>query len=355
MRYKLFGNTGLRVSEACLGTMTFGDDWGWGANRQESERMFRTFAECGGNFIDTASNYTNGSSETLLGDFLGTERNRFVLATKYTLSSQPNDPNASGNHRKNMMNSLERSLKRLKTDHVDLYWVHAWDGITPIEEVMRGLDDLVAAGKVLYVGVSDAPAWVTARANTLAEFRGWSKFAGVQIEYSLLERTCEREIVPMARALNLCVTAWSPLGGGLLTGKYRRDGKTIKTQGDTRYAPGEKGFSEAVLNERNLRIAEEVSKVAQETNFSPAQVAICWLRQQGNDIVPILGARKLEQLEDNLKAFQLSLPDEHVRRLSAASSVELGFPHDFLKTSMIRELVFGKSFDLIDKPEGIRP
>src|SRR6266403_1419980 len=220
MRYRLLGNSGLRVSEAALGTMTFGEDWGWGAAKDEARKVYDAFREVGGNFIDTANVYTNGTSESFLGEFMQGHPQSVVMATKYTNAAPGTDPNAAGNHRKSMVQAVEASLKRLQTDYIDLYWVHIWDQITPVEEVMRGLDDLVRAGKVLYVGISDAPAWWTAQANTLAQLRGWSPFIGLQIEYSLTERTVERELVPMAKALNIGVTAWSPLAGGVLTAKY---------------------------------------------------------------------------------------------------------------------------------------
>ena len=226
MRYRLLGNSGLRVSEAALGTMTFGDDWGWGSAKDEARKVYDAFREAGGNFIDTANLYTNGTSESLLGEFMQNQRQSVVMATKYTNSAPGTDPNAAGNQRKNMVQAVEASLKRLRTDYIDLYWVHAWDQITPVEEVMRGLDDLVRQGKVLYVGISDAPAWWIAQANTLSHLRGWSPFIALQIEYSLLERTVERELVPMAKALNLGLLAWSPLANGVLTGKYHGHGSS---------------------------------------------------------------------------------------------------------------------------------
>src|SRR6266542_4322268 len=223
MRYTLLGRSGLRVSQLCLGTMTFGEDWGWGAPKQTSKRILELYAEAGGNFIDTANKYTDGSSESFLGELLGQDRERFVLATKYTLETRPGDLNSSGNQRKNLVQSLEASLKRLKTDYVDLYWVHARDQLTPVDEVMRALDDQVRLGKILYAGVSDWPAWAVAQANTLAELHGWSPFIGLEVQYNLLERTPERDLLPMARALGLGVTAWSPLAGGMLTVKYLTD------------------------------------------------------------------------------------------------------------------------------------
>jgi aryl-alcohol dehydrogenase-like predicted oxidoreductase len=224
MKYRLLGKSGLRVSEAALGTMTFGEEWGWGAAKDEARKVYDTYREAGGNFIDTANVYTNGSSERFVGEFIKDHRQGIVLATKYSNAAPGNDPNAAGNHRKSMMQAVDASLSRLQTDYIDLYWVHIWDQMTPVEEVMRGLDDLVRQGKILYAGISDAPAWWIAQANTLAELRGWSRFAGLQIEYSLIQRTVERELVPMAKALDLGLTAWSPLANGVLTGKYHGNG-----------------------------------------------------------------------------------------------------------------------------------
>ncbi len=225
VKYGLLGKSGLRVSEVALGAMTFGDEWGWGSPKDEAQKIYDTYREAGGNFIDTANLYTNGTSEKLVGEFIRGHRESIVLATKYSNATPGNDPNAAGNHRKSMMQALEASLKRLQTDYIDLYWVHIWDGITPVEEVMRGLDDIVRQGKVLYVGISNAPAWWIAQANTVAELRGWTQFIGLQIEYSLIERTVERELIPMAKALNLGVLAWSALARGVLSGKYHGAGK----------------------------------------------------------------------------------------------------------------------------------
>src|SRR5262249_824772 len=224
MKYRLLGNSGLRVSEMALGTMTFGEDWGWGTAKDEAQKVYNAFREAGGNFIDTANLYTNGSSESFLGEFMKGHRESIVLATKYTNAAPGTDPNAAGNQRTNMMQAVEASLKSLKTSYIDLYWVHIWDQLTPVEEGMRGLDDLVRQARGRYVGSSDGPAWWIAQANTLAMLRGWSPFIGLQIEYSLIERTVERELVPMAKALTLGVTAWSPLSGGVLTGKYHGQG-----------------------------------------------------------------------------------------------------------------------------------
>ncbi|MGW8268303.1 MAG: aldo/keto reductase, partial [Longimicrobiales bacterium] len=280
MRYKLLGRSGLRVSELGLGTMTFGEDWGWGASKKESRRIFDAYAEAGGNFLDTANRYTDGTSERFLGDFISSDRGHFVVATKYTLFNRLGDPNAAGNHRKNMVQSLEASLERLGTDYVDLLWVHAWDFMTPVDEVMRGLDDLVRAGKVLYVGISDTPAWIVSQANTMADLRGWTPFIAVQIEYSLISRTPERDLLPMARALDLAVTPWGILGTGVLTGKY--NGTTPGAEGRAREGRGK--YPEI------LAIATEVVAVAEEVGCTPTQVAVAWLRQQPGVLVPLIGA-----------------------------------------------------------------
>jgi aryl-alcohol dehydrogenase-like predicted oxidoreductase len=343
MKYKLLGTSGLRVSEFALGTMTFGDDWGWGAAKDESLKVYNAFRDSGGNFVDTANIYTNGTSELFLGEFIKGHRESVVLATKYTNAVSGKDPNAAGNHRKNMMQAVEASLKRLQTDYIDLYWVHIWDHITPVEEVMRGLDDLVRQGKVLYIGISDAPAWWIARANTLASFRGWSSFVGLQIEYSLVERTVERELIPMAKALNLGVTAWSPLSNGVLTGKYHGHGssESARMSGDMmkQFLPEEA---------RTARIVAAVKRVADQVGRSMAQVALSWLRTRPVPVIPIIGARKLSQLQDNLASFDLSLSAEQMKALDEASQIELGFPHDFFAKEMVRTLIYGGMRDQIE-------
>lgn len=339
MRFKLLGRSGLRVSELCLGTMTFGEDWGWGASRTESKKIFDAYAGAGGNFIDTANRYTEGTSEKFVGEFVSSDREHFVLATKYTLFNRKDDPNASGNHKKNMVQSLEASLRRMKTDYVDLFWVHAWDFITPVEEVMRGLDDLVRAGKILYIGISDTPAWVVSRANTMADLRGWSSFAALQIQYSLVERTPERDLLPMAREMEIAVTPWGILGSGVLTGKFNKQ----KKQESTRLAE-----DSPKLSDRNLKIAEEVVAIAKELKREPSQVAINWLRQRPGIIIPIIGARRLDQLRSNLTCLDFELTHAQVSRLDLVSRIELGFPHDFLANPPIVDLVFGGTYEKID-------
>jgi aryl-alcohol dehydrogenase-like predicted oxidoreductase len=343
MRYKLLGNSGLRVSELCLGTMTFGEDWGWGASPEESRKVYDTFLEAGGNFIDTANVYTNGTSERLLGEFMHGQRERIVLATKYTNAAPGTDPNAAGNQRKSMVQALEASLKRLKTDYIDLYWLHIWDQMTPIEEVMRAFDDLVRQGKILYAGVSDMPAWVVAQANTLANLRGWTPFVGLQVEYSLIERTTERELLPMAAGLGLGVTAWSPLARGVLTGKQLEAGGAK----DSRQShPGMKQFMAS--DARKEAIVREVVALARECGHSPAQVALAWLRQRATPVIPIIGARKLAQVKDNLACVDIRLEPAFLQRLDAVSRIEMGFPHDIFASEMARSLSFGGMRDRID-------
>src|SRR5215469_8360029 len=313
MKYRLLGNSGLRVSELALGAMTFGEDWGWGAGKEEAKKLYDAYREAGGNFLDTANLYTNGSSESFLGEFLQDHRQSIVLATKYTNAMPGTDPNAAGNHRKSMMQAVEASLKRLKTDYIDLYWVHVWDQITPVEEVMRALDDLVRQGKILYTGISDAPAWWVAQANTLAHLRGWSPFIGLQIEYSLIERTVERELIPMAKALDLGVTAWSPLSSGVLTGKYHGHGSS---EGGRMSSEMVKEFMPE--EQRAKRIVAAVKAVADEASHSMAQVALAWLRYRPVPVIPIIGARKLSQFKDNLASSVVSLSAEQLKTLNEA-------------------------------------
>ena len=342
MRYSLLGNSGLRVSEAALGTMTFGEEWGWGAAKDESRKVYDAFREAGGNFIDTANIYTNGTSESFLGEFMNDHRQSLVISTKYTNAAPGTDPNAAGNHRKSMVQVVEASLKRLKTDYIDLYWVHIWDQITPVEEVMRGLDDLVRQGKVLYVGISDAPAWWIAQANTLAHFRGLWPFIGLQIEYSLIERTVERELIPMARALNVGVTAWSPLANGVLTGKYH---------GHASSEPGR--MSGDMMKEflpeqqRTDSVVAAVKTVSDEVDRSMAQVALAWLRYRPMPVIPIIGARKLSQFQDNLASFDLTLSREQLKTLDEASRIELGFPYDLYAKEGVRAIGYGGLRDQI--------
>jgi aryl-alcohol dehydrogenase-like predicted oxidoreductase len=336
MNYKLLGKSGLRVSELALGTMTFGEEWGWGSDKKESKKVFDSYANAGGNFIDTANRYTEGTSEKFVGEFVASDRGHFVVATKYTLHTRRDDPNYSGNHRKNMMRSLDESLKRLNTDFVDLYWLHAWDYTTPEEEILRALDDMVRAGKILYIGISDTPAWIVSRMNAISELRGWSQFVALQIKYSLLERTVERELLPMARKLDLAVTPWAVIGGGILSGKYNKN-------------KNEEGRAQLhkSLKEDHLKIAEEVIKIGDQAGCSPSQVAINWVRQQPGVIIPIIGAKTESQLKDNIDCMKFNLNDEQLNKLNEKSKIDLGFPHNFLSSENIRDIVFGGTYNKI--------
>ncbi|WP_336205364.1 aldo/keto reductase [Nonomuraea sp. LPB2021202275-12-8] len=328
MRYRLLGQTGLRVSELFLGAMTFR------SSSPEVRKMLDMYADAGGNVVDTASAY--GESEDVVGELLDGRRDRFVLASKYTLSRDDSDLNASGNHRKNLVLSLERSLRRLRTDYIDLFWVHLWDRHTPIEETMRALDDAVRAGKILYVGISDAPAWIVSRANTLAEWRGWTPFAGLQVPYNLLRRDIERELLPMAEALELSVAVWGPLAGGVLSGKF--SGGAAPASG-TRIAPGS-------VSERDHAAASAALEVAAELGVTASQVAIAWTRARSRAVHPILGASSAEQLKDNLGAVDVVLPEEAVQRLEAAVPFSLGFPLDFI--GEVGEAVLGDQYGRLD-------
>lgn len=345
MKYKLLGRSGLKVSEMCLGTMTFGEEWGadFGSNKKESKKVFEAFVNAGGNFFDTANFYTKGTSETYLGEFINSQREKFVIATKYTLTMNPDDPNASGNHRKNMMQSLNASLKRLKTDYIDVYWIHAWDQMTPADEVMRALDDMVRAGKILYVGSSDTPAWVVSQCNTMADLRGWTPFVGLQLEYSLIERTIEREFFPMSKALDLTIVAWSPLGMGVLTGKYSKG-----VPKNSRFSTRQDAMTQQYINKRNLNIGEAVVKLAEAIETSPSQVALAWLRQKANNLIPIIGAKNIKHLSDNLESLNLELTYEQMEYLNKVSKIELDFPQEFLSRDDIRQIIHGNYYGLVE-------
>ena len=320
MRYKLLGHSGLRVSEVCLGTMTFGETWGWGASKAESRKMFDLFAKEGGNFIDTSVNYTDGTAEEFLGDFLKADRDHFVVATKYTLTKPDDtDPNGGGNSRKNMMKSVERSLTRLQTDHIDLYYLHMWDYMTPVEEIARGLDDLVRQGKVNYVAFSDTPDYIVAEANTRADLMGWSRFIGMQVPYSLLWRDVERSIIPMAKHWDMAVLPWGLLEDGVLTGKFLKK-VNVPTRIDQ---------AKLKISERSSKIVNEVNRISEEVGKSMSQVAINWVRQQPKaQMIPILGARTVKQLKDNLGVLDWKLTEEQWKSLDDVSKIELGFRTD---------------------------
>jgi aryl-alcohol dehydrogenase-like predicted oxidoreductase len=320
--YITLGRSGLRVSPFCLGAMTFGEDLGWGSSAEESQQIIDRFIERGGNFIDTANFYTKSHSEKIIGDHLGrhsARRDRLVIATKFSGNLYPGDPNGGGSGRKSIIGACENSLRRLQTDYIDLYWLHNWDVHTPIDETMAALEDLVRAGKVRYLGVSDTPAWKIAQANVLAQFRGWSSFIGLQIEYSLLERTVEQELVPMARELGLGITPWSPLKSGVLSGKYtRQNAGQLKS---------DRGFiADTYLNDKTYAILDELGSIAKTHDSTIARIALAWVQAQPGVSSTIIGARRLAQLEDNLKALEINLSAEELGRLDALTKPKLGFP-----------------------------
>ncbi|MFI5911337.1 aldo/keto reductase [Dactylosporangium sp. NPDC051541] len=325
MRYRTFGRTGLRVSELVLGAMTFGEQGGVGAPIEECRKILDAYADAGGNMIDTAINYRGGASEEIVGALLEGRRDRFVVSTKYTVTRDADDPNGGGNHRRNLRLSLETSLRRLRTDRIDVYWVHIWDRHTPIEETMRALDDAVSKGQILYCGISDTPAWLVSRANTLAQWRGWTEFAGLQVPYSLVNRDAERELLPMAAEFGMAVTAWSPLGGGMLTGKYEMS-ETGRLNG-------------ANISAADRAVARAVKAAADELGATPAQVALAWVRQKG--ALPMLGARTEAQIRDNLDSLGIELSSEMSRNLEAVTAFKAGFPTDFINETS--QWVLGKA------------
>jgi aryl-alcohol dehydrogenase-like predicted oxidoreductase len=340
--YRLLGRSGLRVSPLSLGTMTFGVGGAWGSTDAEAKQMVDLYAEKGGNFLDTANFYGNGGSERVLSKLIAGRRDSLVIATKYTLTMRPGDPNASGNHRKNMVRSVEDSLRRLETDYIDLLYLHMWDYRTPVEEILRAFDDLARAGKILYAGLSDTPAWQASRMQAIAELRGWIPLVALQILYNLTERTVERELIPMALEMGMGVLPWSPLAGGVLSGKYSKGDLTGKAAGlgasssrkDINLATGR-------LSERNLEIAGVVAEVAREIGVTSAQVALAWTLLNPAVVSPLIGARTPAQLTDNLAALDVSLSTAQLARLEAASRIEMGFPHDMLREGPA-SMMFGR-------------
>ena len=323
--YVTLGRSGLRVSPLCLGAMTFGEDFGWGSSVDASNAMLDRYMDAGGNFIDTANMYTKGHSEKIIGDHLAKQpgkRDRMVISTKFSANHYVGDPNGGGSGRKSIINACEQSLRRLGTDYIDLYWLHNWDKHTPIEETMATLHDLVRAGKVRYLGVSDTPAWKVAQAQMIAQFRGWTPFIGLQIEYSLLERTVEGELMPMAGELGMGVTPWSPLRGGLLSGKFTRQNAGAQPMRRMQGAPQ--------LPEQVYTIIDELTRVADDLGTTPARVAIAWVQGRPGVTSTIVGASSPEQLDDNLRALEVVLTPDHVAALDALSTPTLNFPAPFL-------------------------
>ncbi len=333
MKYKLLGKSGLRVSELCLGTMAFGEDMIWGCGKAESEKIFNCFTNAGGNFIDTSNIYAKGIGEDIIGDLTQPNRDDFVIATKYGFMDTKSGVNDVGSHRKNLMRSVEHSLKRLKTDHIDLLWLHCPDGMTPIDETMRALDDLIRMGKIFYIGVSQMSAWEIARANTLAEFKNWTQFIAIQPEYNLLERSCDRDLIPMSKEMDLAITPWSPLAGGVLTGKYlTNEGKRVPKDS-------------ARFNQKNTEITQCLVNIANQLGHTPGQVALRWVMQKSDQMIPIVGARRLSQLEESLQTLEFKLDADTMKKLDAISKISLGYPHDFIKTDLVRKQAFGGLLD----------
>lgn len=337
-RYRLLGRCGLRVSPAALGTLTFGLDWGIGADKQECLRIFEGYLRRGGNFIDTSAVSNNGTSEALVGEFAEPIRQQLVIGTKFGFQSRGGDPNSGGSHRKSLIQSLEGSLRRLRTDYVDLLWVQIHDSRTPPEETLRALDDLVRSGKVLYIGVANTPAWRVSGSVVTSELRGWSSFVGIQISHCLLDRTPERELLPMAEALGLAVVVWGALGGGMLTGKYRRDtaapgGFRVSPDSRRQHLLGDR------LSDRNLGICEAVCELAKELGRSPAQIALSWTLSHSTRMFPVIGARTFAQFDENMEALSQPLPPEALARLDALSRIRLGHPHDVIAHPRINSMM----------------
>lgn len=327
--YTTLGRSGLRVSPFSLGTMTFGTEWGFGVEEEPSQAIFNAYLEAGGNFIDTAEGYTNGHSEQMVGKFVtdGGLRDKVVIATKFTFNRNRANPNAGGNGRKNLYRSLEGSLRRLQTDYIDLYWLHAWDTMTPPEEVLSTMDDLVRAGKIRHYGLSNVAGWYLARIATLAEKEGKEKPIALQPEYSLVERNIEHEYFPAARELGLGICPWSPLAGGFLSGKYRRTEQGSEGEGRLQKMKGAGNPAFERATERNWKILDALLEVAREVGRKPAQVALNWLTTQPEISSTIIGATSVEQLQENLSALDFTLPEELSARLAEASAPEIVHPY----------------------------
>jgi aryl-alcohol dehydrogenase-like predicted oxidoreductase len=354
-QYFTLGRSGLRVSRLALGTMTFGKDWGWGADAAVARAMFDRYLAAGGNFMDTADLYTDGSSERLLGEFVADAkvRDRVVLASKFTYNAEAGNPNAGGNGRKNILRALEGSLRRLRTDYIDLYLLHTWDRVTPAEEVLRTLDDLVSAGKIRYAGLSDVPAWYAARIQTLAQAQGRNPLINLQLQYSLVERNIEREFAPLSQELGYGITAWSPLAMGLLSGKYRPSEAGNDAGGDGRLQRFKDGAIPALQDKftpRNFAIVAEVEKAAQATGLSMSQVAIQWAARQPAIGSVIFGVRTLEQFDDNLGAFDKPLPEETMQTLDTVSALPQQFPYSFFEST--HQVGIHGGVGVGDKPTG---
>ena len=341
--YRLLGRSGLRVSPLSLGTMTFRTGSDWGSSDADAQAIYDAYVEAGGNFVDTANFYGKGGSETLTGQLIKAKREQIVLSTKYSLTMRWGDPNGSGNQRKNMVRSVEASLKRLDTDYIDLLYLHVWDDRTPVEEILRAFDDLVRSGKVLYIGISDSPAWQISRMQAIAELRGWAPLVALQIPYNLTERTVERDLMPMAKEMGIGVLPWSPLAGGVLSGKYGRDDLNAKAPDTVAGMNSRKDINLATgrLTERALEMADVVKAVARELGRTPSQVALAWTLLHPAVTSPLIGARTPAQLADNLGALEIEFGSDQVQRLNAVSEVDMGFPHSMLNSGVTDQMFGG--------------
>jgi aryl-alcohol dehydrogenase-like predicted oxidoreductase len=340
MKYKVLGRSGLRVSELCLGAMTFGEELGTGASKEVSRQIYDAYREAGGNFIDTANIYTLGTSERMVGDFVAGDRASVVIASKYSMATNPQDPNACGNNRKNMVQAVESSLDRLNMDYLDLFWVHGWDQTTRIDEIMRALDDLVRAGKVLHVGVSNFPAWLIAQANTLAVERNWTPFTAVQMHYNLVERNIETDFFDLCAAQDMAILPWSPLAAGLLTGKFNPDAEH-KADADARLKKAT--YAASLLAEERIKIAQGLVELANTIGCTPSQLALAWLLQRPRGtVIPILGARKLEQFNDNLGCLEIELNATQIEALDALNPLKLTYPASLFGSDFYRMMMHGE-------------
>lgn len=348
--YFTLGNSGLRVSRLALGTMTFGTDWGWGADKEAARGLFDAYVDAGGNVIDTADLYTNGNSEAWVGEFIRDRkmRDRMVISTKFSFSSDAADPNAGGNGRKNVMRAVEGSLKRLGTDYIDLYLLHAWDRLTPVEEVMRAFDDLVRSGKVRHVGMSNVPAWYASRAQAIAEYRGMEPLSALQMEYSLIERGIEKEFIPVGVRHGMGIMVWSPLASGLLSGKYHRSDSGQFGEGRLQTVQGAGNPAFAKFSERNFAIVDELRKIAGDLGRGMSQVALNWVAHRPGVATVLVGATRPEQLRDNLEALDFSIPAELARRLDDIGRPQAEYPYIFFEPAMQSMLAGGH-------PVGIKP
>jgi aryl-alcohol dehydrogenase-like predicted oxidoreductase len=352
--YYTLGRTGLKISRLAFGAMTFGTDWGWGADKQTSQALFDHYLDAGGNFVDTAEGYTGGVSEQWLGEFVKARnaRDRVVISTKYSFGTEPGNPNSAGNGRKNMLRAVDGSLRRLGSDYIDLYLLHAWDQVTPPEEVLRTFDDLVRVGKIRHFGLSNVPSWYASRVQTVAELRGLEPVSTLQMEYSLVERRVEFEYTRLATDYGMGFMAWSPLGGGLLSGKYKPSTEGPFGEGRLEAMRNSPNQAFRKFTDRNFAIVAQLEKVSSEIGRPMAQVALNWVANRPGVATVILGATKLEQLEDNLRALDFEIPAALAARLDEVSSPKAPYPYTFFDPGL-QAMVHGGA-GVGDKPAAYR-